>query len=210
MGSTNNETSYLSDGILSNSVTGGGCLQLPGLRRDRGSQRGHAGRIVEYQQAQGGVMNMVTKAGTNKFRADAMHYWAPAEIDQRADHAAVQLPRLCPGRAPDSSCTSTVISATTPEGDLEGPHLVLRRREQRRPELQESRAARHRQRIPVGLRRVPLEPQVHGPAERQDELQPGGLLRVVALDEPAVPDGDRPARNAVSGTPATSGHSRRS
>ena len=74
MGSADRETSYMSDGILSNGVTGGGCLQLPRLRRDRRPQRRDARRLVGYQQAQGGVMNMVTKAGTNTFRADGMHY----------------------------------------------------------------------------------------------------------------------------------------
>ena len=35
------------------------------------------GASVKYQQAEGGLMNIVTKAGTNRWRGDGMWYFAP-------------------------------------------------------------------------------------------------------------------------------------
>jgi hypothetical protein len=80
MGSNNNETSYLTDGILSNSVIGGGAYGYLDFDSIEDLAMVTLGASVEYQQAQGGVMNMVTKAGTNRLRADAMQYWAPSSL----------------------------------------------------------------------------------------------------------------------------------
>ena len=92
MGSTGNETSYMSDGILTNSVTGGASYGY--LDQDAIEEMSVVtlGASVEYQQAQGGVMNMVTKAGTNKWRGDGLHYWAPPKLTS----APIELPCNCP------------------------------------------------------------------------------------------------------------------
>jgi hypothetical protein len=92
MGSATNETSYMSDGILTNSVTGGAAYGY--LDQDAIEEMSMVtlGASVEYQQAQGGVMNMVTKAGTNRWRGDGLHYWAPPALTS----APIKLPCNCP------------------------------------------------------------------------------------------------------------------
>ena len=158
MGSADRETSYMSDGILSNGVTGGAAYNYLDFDAIEDLNVVTLGASSEYQQAQGGVMNMVTKAGTNTFRADGMHYWAPASTGELADQAAVQLPA---GRDRVQAVQVRGLRLSRRRADLEGPHLVFRRREQRRPELPESRSAGPARGIPVGPGRVPVEPQVH-------------------------------------------------
>lgn len=80
MGSADRETSYLSDGILSNGVAGGAAYNYLDFDAIEDLNVVTLGASSEYQQAQGGVMNMVTKSGTNRFRADGLHYWAPASL----------------------------------------------------------------------------------------------------------------------------------
>ena len=62
MGSNANETSYMSDGILTNSVLSGngyGYLDQDAIQEISAVTLGAS---AEYQQAQGGVMNVVTKS----------------------------------------------------------------------------------------------------------------------------------------------------
>jgi len=92
MGSADRETSYMSDGILSNGVTGGAAYNYLDFDAIEDLNVVTLGASSEYQQAQGGVMNMVTKAGTNTFRADGMHYWAPASLAS----SPIKLPCNCP------------------------------------------------------------------------------------------------------------------
>ena len=92
MGSADRETSYLSDGILSNGVTGGAAYNYLDFDAIEDINVVTLGASSEYQQAQGGVMNMVTKAGTNTFRADGLHYWAPASLSS----SPITLPCNCP------------------------------------------------------------------------------------------------------------------
>jgi hypothetical protein len=94
MGSADRETSYLSDGILSNGVTGGAAYNYLDFDAIEDINVVTLGASSEYQQAQGGVMNMVTKAGTNTFRADGLHYWAPARLSS----SPITLPCNCPVR----------------------------------------------------------------------------------------------------------------
>ena len=80
MGSNANETSYMSDGILTNSVLSGngyGYLDQDAIQEMNAVTLGAS---AEYQQAQGGVMNMITKAGTNEWRGDGLYYWAPSAL----------------------------------------------------------------------------------------------------------------------------------
>ena len=92
MGSADRETSYMSDGILSNGVTGGAAYNYLDFDAIEDLNVVTLGASSEYQQAQGGVMNMVTKAGTNTFRADGMHYWAPDSLAS----SPIKLPCNCP------------------------------------------------------------------------------------------------------------------
>jgi len=92
MGSADRETSYLSDGILSNGVAGGAAYNYLDFDAIEDMNVVTLGASSEYQQAQGGVMNMVTKAGTNRFRADGLHYWAPASLSS----SPIKLPCNCP------------------------------------------------------------------------------------------------------------------
>ncbi len=92
MGSNANETSYMSDGILTNSVLSGngyGYLDQDAIQEMSAVTLGAS---AEYQQAQGGVMNMVTKAGTNQWRGDGLYYWAPPALTS----APIKLPCNCP------------------------------------------------------------------------------------------------------------------
>jgi hypothetical protein len=91
MGSPERETAYLSDGILSNGVTGGAAYNYLDFDAIEDLNVVTLGASSEYQQAQGGVMNMVTKAGTNQFRADGMQYFAPAKLAS----SPIKLPCNC-------------------------------------------------------------------------------------------------------------------
>ncbi len=139
MGSADRETSYMSDGILSNGVTGGAAYNYLDFDAIEDLNVVTLGASSEYQQAQGGVMNMVTKAGTNTFRADGMHYWAPARLAS----APIKLPCNCPlGETGFKHVQVRGLRLSRRRADLERPLLVFRRREQRRPELPESRPGR--------------------------------------------------------------------
>jgi hypothetical protein len=82
----------MSDGILSNGVTGGAAYNYLDFDAIEDLNVVTLGASSEYQQAQGGVMNMVTKAGNNTFRADGMHYWAPSSLVS----SPIKLPCNCP------------------------------------------------------------------------------------------------------------------
>jgi hypothetical protein len=77
MGSTGSETSYMQDGILSNSLKSGSSYSNMEGDGTEEIQVMILGASVEYQQAQGGVMNVVGKTGTNRFRGDGTVYWQP-------------------------------------------------------------------------------------------------------------------------------------
>jgi hypothetical protein len=79
MGSGGAETSYMQDGILSNSLKSGSSYSNMEGDGTEEIQVMILGASVEYQQAQGGVMNVVGKTGTNRFRGDATVYWQPAD-----------------------------------------------------------------------------------------------------------------------------------
>jgi hypothetical protein len=77
MGSAGNETSYVQDGILSNSMLSGSSFANMEGDGTEEIQSLILGASVEYQQAQGGVLNVVGKTGTNRFRGDGTVYWQP-------------------------------------------------------------------------------------------------------------------------------------
>ncbi len=92
MGSNANETSYMSDGILTNSVLSGNGYAYLDQDAIQEISAVTLGASSEYQQAQGGVMNVVTKAGTSQWRGDGLYYWAPSALTS----APITLPCNCP------------------------------------------------------------------------------------------------------------------
>jgi hypothetical protein len=92
MGSAGNEVSYMQDGILSNSMKSGG--NYSNMEGD-GAEEIQAvtlGASVEYQQAQGGVLNVVGKTGTNRYQFDGTAFWQPHNLTS----APIKLPCNCP------------------------------------------------------------------------------------------------------------------
>ena len=77
MGSNSTDSSYMVDGMLTNHPSNGLAWAYYDMDAAEEVNLVALGASVEYQQAQGGVMNYVSKAGTNVFRGDGSVYWAP-------------------------------------------------------------------------------------------------------------------------------------
>src|SRR5207247_10018405 len=77
MGSTGNEMSYMQDGILSNSPKSGSSYSNMEGDGAEEIQAVTLAASVEYQQAQGGVLNVVGKTATTRFQSDATVAWQP-------------------------------------------------------------------------------------------------------------------------------------
>src|SRR5262249_45387488 len=92
MGSNANDTSYMIDGMLTNHPSTGSSWAWHDLDAVEEVNLVALGASTEYQMAQGGVMNLVTKSGTNALRADGSYYWAPSGLTS----APVELPCNCP------------------------------------------------------------------------------------------------------------------
>ena len=71
MGSNQNETSFLFDGVMSNHPGTGGAWTLSDFDGLEEVNVVTLGASAEFQQAQGGVLNAIGKTGTNRFQADA-------------------------------------------------------------------------------------------------------------------------------------------
>ena len=92
MGSNATETSYMVDGMNTNHVASGASYGYFSMDAIEEISMTTLGASAEYQQAQGGVMNMVTKAGNNRWRGDGVKYWAPPALTS----APFDLPCNCP------------------------------------------------------------------------------------------------------------------
>ena len=77
MGSNSTDSSYMVDGMLTNHPSNGLAWAYYDMDAAEEINLVALGASVEYQQAQGGVMNYVSKAGTNVYRGDGSIYWAP-------------------------------------------------------------------------------------------------------------------------------------
>jgi hypothetical protein len=79
LGSPNNETMYVHDGVQIHSpgLTGG---DIDGVEE---VQTTSVGPSAEFASAAGGVMNVVTKSGTNTFQGDVGTYWKSDRFQSR-------------------------------------------------------------------------------------------------------------------------------
>ncbi len=80
MGSNSTDSSYMVDGMLTNHPSNGLAWAFYDMDAAEEINLVSLGASVEYQQAQGGVMNYVSKAGTNVYRGDGSIYWAPPSL----------------------------------------------------------------------------------------------------------------------------------
>ena len=92
MGSRNDENSVLYDGALNKAADDGRALQAGMADTIAEIQVSTLGASAEYQIAQGAIVNMVFKQGSNQFRWDASGYWYPDELISKP----VKAPCNCP------------------------------------------------------------------------------------------------------------------
>src|SRR5207237_4521813 len=72
-----NETTILSDGGSINNASTGGSWLLADFDSAQEVSATTLGASAEYQAAGGGVLQMISKTGTNQFHGDASGYWSP-------------------------------------------------------------------------------------------------------------------------------------
>ena len=92
MGSRNDENSVLYDGALNKAADDGRALQAGMADTIAEIQVSTLGASAEYQIAQGAIVNLVFKQGTNAFRGDASGYWYPDGLISKP----IKLPCNCP------------------------------------------------------------------------------------------------------------------
>ena len=83
MGSNSNETTILSDGVSINNAASGGSWLLGDFDSAQEVSATTLGASAEYQAAAGGVLQMISKSGTNQFHGDASGYWSPDRLTSK-------------------------------------------------------------------------------------------------------------------------------
>lgn len=83
MGSSSNETTILADGVSINNVSSGGSWLLGDFDSAQEVSATTLGASAEYQAAGGGVLQLIGKAGTNRFSGDASGYWSPDALTSK-------------------------------------------------------------------------------------------------------------------------------
>ncbi len=84
LGSRQSESMYIHDGVLTNETNSGASGIVAGdIDGVEEIQTTFVGPSAEFASASGGVVNVVTKAGTNTFRGDAQSYWKPDRLASR-------------------------------------------------------------------------------------------------------------------------------
>ncbi len=83
MGSNPNETTILADGVSINNVASGGSWLLADFDGAEEVSATTLGASAEYQAAGGGVLQTISKTGTNQFRGDVSGYWSPGSLTSR-------------------------------------------------------------------------------------------------------------------------------
>ncbi|MGH9144991.1 MAG: carboxypeptidase regulatory-like domain-containing protein, partial [Vicinamibacterales bacterium] len=92
MGSTGAETPLMVDGVVTNHPASGGGWTHFDLDAIGEVSATTLGASAEFQGAAGGVLNVITKAGTNQFRGDAAGFYAPQALSSQP----ITLPCNCP------------------------------------------------------------------------------------------------------------------
>ena len=83
MGSASNETSILSDGVSINNISSGGSWTLGDFDGAQEVSATTLGASSEYQAAGGGVLQLISKSGTNRFSGDLSGYWSPDQFTSK-------------------------------------------------------------------------------------------------------------------------------
>lgn len=83
MGSNSNETTILSDGVSINNVASGGSWLLADFDGAQEVSATTLGASAEYQAAGGGVLQTISKTGTNQFRGDVSGFWSPDKLTSK-------------------------------------------------------------------------------------------------------------------------------
>lgn len=83
LGSPSNATTYVHDGIIINNPGHGNSWSGNDIDAVEEVQMVTLGPSAEYAIAEGGVVNVVTKSGTNSFRFDATGYWQPDGLQSK-------------------------------------------------------------------------------------------------------------------------------
>src|SRR5262245_38581249 len=83
MGSNSNETTILSDGVSINNAASGGSWLLADFDSAQEVSATTLGASAEYQAAGGGVLQLISKSGTNQFHGDASGYWSPDKLTSK-------------------------------------------------------------------------------------------------------------------------------
>jgi hypothetical protein len=91
MGSANEENSVIYDGSLNKAADDGRALQAGQADTIQEVQVVTLGASAEYQVAQGAVVNLIYKSGTNQFKFDMSGYWYPDALISKP----IQLPCKC-------------------------------------------------------------------------------------------------------------------
>ena len=83
MGSNSNETTILSDGVSINNASTGGSWLLGDFDSAQEISATTLGASAEYQAAGGGVLQLISKTGTNRFHGDVSGYWSPDKLTSK-------------------------------------------------------------------------------------------------------------------------------
>ena len=157
MGSNSTDSSYMVDGMLTNHPSNGLAWAFYDMDAAEEINLVSLGASVEYQQAQGGVMNYVSKAGTNVYRGDGSIYWAPPGLTS----VPVTRPCNCPQGETGFKLYSTATMPRHIGGPIvknrlwfyggqtnSGPAIRVPRPAgpTRRPAMDQERSAEHRRR----------------------------------------------------------------
>jgi hypothetical protein len=92
MGSTGAETPLMVDGVVTNHPASGGGWTHFDLDAIGEASATTLGASPEFQGAAGGVLNVITKAGTNQLRGDAAGFFAPQSLSSQPIKLACNCP----------------------------------------------------------------------------------------------------------------------
>src|SRR5262245_27526691 len=92
MGSPSNETTYVHDGVVINHVRTGNTWQGSDIDSVEEINTVALGASVEWQSTAGGVVNVVTKSGTNKYEGDFTTYWKSNRLQSQSIKVACNCP----------------------------------------------------------------------------------------------------------------------